>query len=777
MADTDILNSNFNILLKKKKYSDALTMVTEWEKEKDLSTGRISGKLLLLLSKTYYFNNRYKKSKEYLELYETQHPELWFNKLYIEQKYRLLILEERADQSIELIERALEIEHPESEKYWLFFYLGKAYFWNGDYLKANRYFQKCYIYYLECNNEYMLALTMYMMGYLCFQRAVFNKAEDHFRESLVIFENADKTQQIGHCHKMFSLIYTRTGRYEEAKNELKMAIRKYNKLGSDSNILHCNIAEAYIGIFEGDYKLCERELKETYKEAARLNYKRAQALSAEFLGQVYYRRNKYREAESWLSKALKLTDHFSRCGDVAVEIYRSLGDVKIALGTLDDAEEMLSKAYKLCGHLGDKYELGSVYRAKALLALRRGDFDQGRSFFEESIITHSSINDKFELAYTYKIAAAEYMEWAKGESVSFGVKKRLFGEAKSYSLNAMRLYSSIKLGNHAQHCRDLFQNIENESNEGFKESRYKQIIFNPSWLYGDVLIARSRHMKDVVNRIKTIAAENIEVFIEGETGTGKEVVAQLLHKWSNRSEGPFIAVNCASVANELFESEFFGHAHGAFTGAVRRKAGYIKSAEGGTLFLDEISELTRSQQAKLLRVLQESKLRVVGETEETDIDIRLILASNVKIDKLLNNKLLREDFYYRVCSEIIRLKPLRERPDDIAALFAYYLNSENNEILAERDLIKFLNNYLWPGNVRELIKVVKSISIRNGNIHVVTLDDLPVWIRDSNQHYSLDKKTLIKNTLRRCEGNKTAAARGLGVSRSTLYRWIEELKS
>jgi transcriptional regulator with PAS, ATPase and Fis domain len=237
------------------------------------------------------------------------------------------------------------------------------------------------------------------------------------------------------------------------------------------------------------------------------------------------------------------------------------------------------------------------------------------------------------------------------------------------------------------------------------------------------------------------------------------------------------------VPNELFESEFFGHSRGAFTGAVRRRTGYIKSAEGGMLFLDEISELTRSQQAKLLRVLQENKLRVVGEAKEIDIDIRLILASNERIEVLLDSGRLREDFYYRVCSEIIRLKPLRERPDDIAALFAYYLNSENEEILAERDLINLLNNYLWPGNVRELIKVVKSISIKSGNIHVVTLDDLPAWIRDSNQCYSLkqekpdslDKKTLIENTLKELGGNKSAAAKKMGISRSTLYRWMGDL--
>ncbi|MBD3424757.1 MAG: AAA domain-containing protein, partial [Candidatus Latescibacteria bacterium] len=355
-----------------------------------------------------------------------------------------------------------------------------------------------------------------------------------------------------------------------------------------------------------------------------------------------------------------------------------------------------------------------------------------------------------------------------------------------FAMEAMKLFSSIKLEGRARECRGLLKNIENESGD----SRYKRVVFDSRWLCGGRLVARSDHMRNIVNKIRDLALEDVEVFLEGETGTGKEVAAQLLHSWSGRAERPFVAVNCASVADELFETEFFGHVRGAYSGAVRKREGYLESARGGTLFLDEVSELKRDQQAKLLRVLQEGKLRRVGETEEIDIDIRLILASNERIGDLLESGRLREDFYYRVCSEVIELKPLRERVEDIPELFAYYLNGLSGELMAEGDLFASLKEYSWPGNVRELIKVTRSLSKKAGENGILRVDDLPARIRNgrtagpsggcsSNEAGVTpeDKKALIKDTLRKCEGNKAAAARELGVSRSTLYRWLEELKS
>ncbi|MBD3424372.1 MAG: tetratricopeptide repeat protein, partial [Candidatus Latescibacteria bacterium] len=344
MAETDKLNDNLEILLKEKKYLNALYLVQSWEKSRRGSSKKISGKLLLSLSQTYYFNNLYEKSKEYLSLYEKMHSNSCQGREYIRHKYRLLILEERAEQAIEFIRDELKRPMPESERYWLFLYLGKAHFWNGDYLDANRYFQKCYMYYLASNDNYMLGHTLYMMGYLTFQRSVFKDAEGHFNEALKNFRSSNKIHQAAHCLKMLSVIKYRTGRFHEAQKDLHLAKKDYQKLCSSNNVINCRLVLARIQMFQSKYDACKRILKETYRKAGELNHRRAQALSAEFLGEISYRKDQYKEAENWLEKALKLAEESAPRGDVAVEVYRRLADVKIALGQFSKADEMLAKA-------------------------------------------------------------------------------------------------------------------------------------------------------------------------------------------------------------------------------------------------------------------------------------------------------------------------------------------------------------------------------------------------------------------------------------------------
>ncbi len=307
-------------------------------------------------------------------------------------------------------------------------------------------------------------------------------------------------------------------------------------------------------------------------------------------------------------------------------------------------------------------------------------------------------------------------------------------------------------------------------------------------------------MQDVAARIKHIAPSKMPVLISGETGTGKEIVARLLHNFSDRAKGSFVAVNCAAVPVTVFESEFFGHRRGSFTGAFRDRVGLIEQASGGTLFLDEISDLTGEQQAKLLRALQEEKIRRIGENIERPVDIRCISASNIDIQVLLSSGKLREDFYYRIRGEEIHLEPLRHRKDDILALFAYYMDHDGEDIMVESGVTDLLRDYHWPGNVRELVSLAKGLSLLRSGGNPLRISDLPSVIRDVtdfeqnrpggideirkgtpharwfyNNHDSEEIRQLICSTLRKCMGNRCAAARELGIARSTLYRKMEEL--
>ncbi|MBD3424893.1 MAG: tetratricopeptide repeat protein, partial [Candidatus Latescibacteria bacterium] len=401
MADIDIMNDDLSLLLRNRDYQKALEMLREWESKDEFDPETLSGELLLAISRTYYFGKRYEKSREYLYVFENNYPQMCLDIEYIEQKDKLLILEDKADQVIKLLFTAINKNKNENEKYWLILYLGKAYFWNGEYREANRHFRKCHTYYLEAGDDHMLGLTLYMMGYLAFQRNMLDQAESYFEEALSSFKKVKRAKQMGNCYNLLGIIKYRTGNYEESKKYLDLARSKYQFCSSINNVLNCRIAGARVEMFRGDYDLSEGILKETYREAGGLNYRRAQALSAEFLGEICCRRERYGEAEQWLTEALELAERTAPRGDVAAEVFRRLGDVQIELGKLTEAEATLSEAEKLCNHLDDKYELGSVFRARAVLAIRRGDPETARSWIDESVILHRTINERFELGCTY----------------------------------------------------------------------------------------------------------------------------------------------------------------------------------------------------------------------------------------------------------------------------------------------------------------------------------------------------------------------------------------
>ncbi|MBD3425134.1 MAG: tetratricopeptide repeat protein [Candidatus Latescibacteria bacterium] len=802
MADTDILTDRLENLLEEDNFQKACDLVRKWEGGEWNTSEKMSGRLLLLISKTYYFNKMYGKAKEYLSRYELNHPALCQEVEYICQKDKLLILEQKADRAVKLIENALDKPHSEEDKYFLTLYLGKAHFWNGNYLAANRYLQKCCRYYLENRNQHMLGLTVYMMGYIALQRRFFEEAEKYFNEALECFGDADKSKQIGNCYNILGILKYRTGRYEEAKKNIDLAEKNYSFASSKNNILNCRIARACIAIFEGEYDFSEEILKATFRESRQVNFKRAQALSAEFLGEISYRRGNYRESEAWLEKALELAKESAPRGDVAVEVYRRLGDVKAALGELDEAEEMLSEAMKLCEHLGDKYELGSVYRAMGVVSVMRDDIDLARSFFNESITTHKMIGERFELASTCMLAARHYLRWSMRNEVKSVIREKLISDAHKLAVEAMHLYSSIKLDERADQCRKFVEEIK-EQRGGDKDSiKTEELIFKPEWLCGDLLVAGSEDMKNVIDEIEQFAETDIPIFIRGETGTGKEVIARLIHEMSGRDDAPLVAVNCASIPDTVFESELFGHCRGAFTGADRNKPGLIEKADGGTLFLDEVCSMPVRHQAKMLRVLEERKLRRVGETRGRDVDIRVLSASNGNIDRMIENDRLRKDFYYRLAAKQINLSPLRDRKKDIEPLLAYYMCKSGKQFRFEEGAVSALCRYSWPGNVRELVNLARVLTSVREKEGIIYLRDLPTYIRDCtldqacadsslssevelfhskmrSSSISADERkridSLITALLEKHSGNKTAAARDLGVSRKTLYRYIRKL--
>ncbi len=303
------------------------------------------------------------------------------------------------------------------------------------------------------------------------------------------------------------------------------------------------------------------------------------------------------------------------------------------------------------------------------------------------------------------------------------------------------------------------------------------------------IIGNSPEILELLDMISYVAPTEATVLITGESGTGKELVAETLHRNSDRTAQPFVKVNCAALAENLLESELFGHEKGAFTGADRQRDGTFVQADGGTLFLDEIGETSAAMQVKLLRVLQEGELQRVGGNQTISVDVRIIAATNRDLEEEVEQGRFREDLYYRLNVVTLEVPPLRERQGDVDLLAERFIGrfAEKNRRTVEsvsRECMQHLTAYPWPGNVRELENAIeRGVILMRGN-HL-TEKSLPLALQKHFQEnpqagtakpatLQEAEKVLIKQTLKETDGNKSEAARRLGITRKTLQNKLQK---
>ena len=332
------------------------------------------------------------------------------------------------------------------------------------------------------------------------------------------------------------------------------------------------------------------------------------------------------------------------------------------------------------------------------------------------------------------------------------------------------------------------------------------------------IIAVSGAFRRVLDSARRVAASTATVLIHGETGTGKELIARVIHVHSNRANGPFIAINCGALSESLLESELFGHVKGAFTGAIADRKGRFEAANGGTIFLDEIGEVSPAMQVRLLRVLQEMEIERVGDTATRKLNVRVVAATNKVLEKEVEKGSFRADLYYRLNVVYLHIPPLRQRPEDIPHLVEHFLNiycQRNVKFIdsISRDVLEVLTRYPWPGNVRELENCMEKIVVM-APAKEITPDLLPMSVMAYDPHQENDKavglvsfearlsaymqtethtclqrggadlydvvrskweRYLFEAVLNACNNNKSKAAQMLGITRNTLNTRLKEL--
>jgi DNA-binding NtrC family response regulator len=324
-----------------------------------------------------------------------------------------------------------------------------------------------------------------------------------------------------------------------------------------------------------------------------------------------------------------------------------------------------------------------------------------------------------------------------------------------------------------------------------EENRLLHRQVERGYAFGE-LIGHSAAMHSVFDTIEQVAATDVDVVITGETGTGKELVARSIHQRSPRAGGRFVPVDCGAIPEDLLENELFGHERGAFTGAHTKSLGLLEFAHGGTFFMDEVAQLSPKLQGKLLRVLQERRVRRVGARVEIDVDVRVLAATSVDLQTEVNAQRFRMDLFYRINVAQIQLPPLRERVEDVpllvshfAARYAREMGRENSEV--DSAALEVLCGYQWPGNVRELQNVIKR-ALAMSRSDVISVEDLPEtvvanavahaggaapgYFEMRDQHLATFEREYLQRLLIRCSGNISQAATEARLPRGTFYRLL-----
>ncbi|MEW6739787.1 MAG: sigma-54-dependent transcriptional regulator [Nitrospirota bacterium] len=317
-----------------------------------------------------------------------------------------------------------------------------------------------------------------------------------------------------------------------------------------------------------------------------------------------------------------------------------------------------------------------------------------------------------------------------------------------------------------------------------EENKYLRAELSKRYNFHNI-IGKSPAMQNIFNLIERVADSDATALLIGESGTGKELVARAIHFSGKRKDKNFVAINCSALPDTLLESELFGHTKGAFTGATENKQGLFEYANGGTLFLDEIADTSPSVQAKLLRVIEDKKIRKLGDNREIEVDVRIITATSRNLRKLIDENTFREDLFYRINVFPLNIPPLRERKEDIPLLIEHFLKGRKQ---MHPSTIDMLMNYNWPGNVRELENMIERLVVFASS-ETVMPDDLPSEVKDTvckkidnSLSYSEAKKRMIDEfnqnfiscTLKETSGNVTKAAEKLKLDRANLQRLMRK---
>ncbi len=633
----------------------------------------------------------------------------------------------------------------------------------GHYKWARAQMQKAVAYYRLMNDAIELSRMLNSLALVEKGAAQVNVALGHFDEACRILPDG---KYLRHRRRLLTnrgVCFLRLGRPKEARVCLLEA-RALNENCKDLFVevsISNNLGHALR--IHGDYEAARDCYLAALAEARNASSLRQEVLSLEFLGELLLETGDLGGATDYLRRAYEKAAALAPHGDLMMEVLRRRGELHAALGMRAEAEADLERAIQLCRSRGEERERILATRALVLVRGRGAEFADG---MQQVLSELKGIEDRFEFIRTIHVVLKQghpellHHAWFQ-ESVAIAT---YYADAIDVDFWRARLRDVIG------HSREIVRRKP-----------------SPAGWQGEMFVeTRGRAYAKCLEAVGLAARSDSAALIVGETGSGKEVIARLVHNQSARSAAALVAINCGALPENLVESELFGHARGTFTGAHRDKEGLFESASAGTVLLDEIGDLPTQTQVKLLRFLDSGEFRRVGETRIRQVDVRVLAATNRDLRALVDSGQFREDLFFRLNVFQIDVPPLRNRREDIFPLAEFFIRQASRpgmELGFSPEVENVFLHYAWPGNIRELKNLCEYLAVKVWGRSVIVIEDLPDSLseiadvtpsaRFERERCDLEKEQVI-DALRRSDGKILHAAKLLRMSRNTLATKMRE---
>ncbi len=689
-------------LVKQKKFSEALAEIRDLECQKIVDRfSQEEGNIHFLLSSIYHYLGRYQEGIE-------------------ECRKAFDCLKNTSEN-----DKIAQIQ----------FTLGCIYVALGDFEKAELELRDALASHRRIGNKQGMINIYSKLANICFINSDFDIAIKHLKEGIKYCDENDGETTKAILSANMSRIFILKGMWRDAQETLVSSIKIFQEKGCNLYLGQAYLSLGYVCHLQRDFQRAKRYYEQALKIIYENNYLREMAIYYEYYGELAFTQGNYFLAKDHCRNGIKIGEEIAPDSGIVSQTYRLLAEVQIAEKQYDEALSSCEKALKVATSLGERIEIGAIHRALGQIYTANKDKSKTKENFEKSISILEEIGAKFELGKAY-------LEAGKSDGFEYFVRLKFLGIAddlfkelgSAYYQGLVNLSLAHLLFEHNELERSLLflNSAEKIFRELSEEKELKQVsdlkkrlsstpiaLSFPQKVSFIHVIAQSPEMLSVIDKAKQIKDSIHTILLEGETGTGKDLLARTIHGESRYKDKPFVPVNCAAIPKDLVESELFGYKKGAFTGANTDKKGLVEAAEGGTLFLNEIADLPLLTQAKLLGAIEDKQITRLGDTKPRQVDFRIIAASNKDLQEQVKSGNFREDLYYRLSVIKLVLPPLRDRKGDIPVLLDHFLRKhfgdDGNELSSiHPQILKIFESYHWPGNVRELQNEIIKLITLNG---------------------------------------------------------------